>query len=242
MSTNKTRWSITTKEKALLMRKSGATYNDIFRHLRVPKSTLNSWFLGLQRPDNLYFQNRDVSMKHIRQLSVEMRKKRRCDKEEAESLKVRDEILSLGQMSIGVKKMILSVLYWAEGSKSGSVVGFVNVDSKLMVLFVSLLRQCYKLDESRFRVRLHLHYYHRAKFAVGYWSELLCIPKNKFGKVYWKKRSKERRFRRNKAGICTVRYNSADLQDQLLRFASAVGDRLAPVAQRIERVPAEDEI
>lgn len=235
------RWTLDVKAKARKMRLEGSTYSEITRECGVVKSTLCEWFKGLPYPNHPYFTNRKEWMAEIRKLSLGVRRKNREKRlvELKEEMKMKVE--ELDYVGIGHKRAILSMLYWAEGCKEG-IVQFVNVDPRLMLLFLTLLRECYEIDESKLRVRLHLHYYHRAGKVINFWSELLNIPKNKFGKIYWKKRSKEKVFRRNEGGICTLRYNSVNLRRRMLLFAYAFGNKLAPVAQWIERVPAKDEM
>jgi len=116
------------------------------------------------------------------------------------------------------------MLYWAEGTKTdpGSLI-FVNTDPVLASFYLRLLRSTIPIDESKLRVRLHLHYYHSHPNARRYWSELLAIPESQFGKIYVKKRSKRKKFRRNFQGICSIVY--ADTQ--LLREILALGRILA---------------
>ena len=95
-----------------------------------------------------------------------------------------------------------------------------------MSLFITLLRECYKIDESKFRVRLHLHFYHREKDVKIFWSQLLKIPESQFTKTYRKYRSQEKTFRRNFGGICFLKYNSDDLRERIVQFALALGEKI----------------
>ena len=113
-----------------------------------------------------------------------------------------------------------------------------------MALFIKLLRNNYKVDESKLRVRLHLHDYHDENLVRKFWSGLLSIPETQFGKIYRKQRSKEKTFRKNFGGICFLRYNSVHLKDEIITYAYTLGERVTgkvhvPVAQRIEYSPAK---
>ncbi|MEK7165241.1 MAG: hypothetical protein AAB874_00340, partial [Patescibacteria group bacterium] len=123
-------------------------------------------------------------------------------------------------------KSVLCALYWAEGSKNRGMLNFANTDPKLLKLFITLLRQCYKLDEQKFRIRLHLHWYHKEKELKIFWSKLLNIPVSQFNKTYRKKRSKERVFRKNIGGICFLRYNSDNLREQVMHYSQAFGEKI----------------
>ncbi len=123
-----------------------------------------------------------------------------------------------------ISRILLSLLYWAEGTKTRGVVRFANTDPELALLFVTLLRRSFDLDEKKFRIALHLHWYHKERDAKRYWSKLLKIPENQFNKSYRKKRSKEKRSRKNVGGICFVRYNSVYLKEQIMQYAYACAD------------------
>ena len=118
------------------------------------------------------------------------------------------------------------MLYWAEGAKSGSEVNFANTDPKLSLLFITLLRECFEIDEKRLRLRLHVHYYHKKKTVRKFWGELLNIPQDQFQKIYVKKRSKTKKFRQNFAGICFIRYGDVAIKDKIMQFAFAIADKI----------------
>lgn len=124
-------------------------------------------------------------------------------------------------------KALLSMLYWAEGSKGRKdIVTFANTDPQLTKLFIYLLRNSFVLDESKLRVRVHLHYYHNENKVKKFWSKLLRIPISQFGKTYWKKRGENKIYRKNMAGICFVRYNSLALKEEIMFYARNLGDFL----------------
>ncbi len=118
------------------------------------------------------------------------------------------------------------MLYWAEGTKVRGTLQFANTDPRLILLFVSLLRLCYKLDESKFRIRLHLHYYHKAREVKNFWSKLLNISTTQFEKTYRKSRSKEKTFRRNFGGICFIKYHSVYLKEKIIQYAYVLGEKI----------------
>ena len=116
------------------------------------------------------------------------------------------------------------MLYWSEGSKGKGGISFVNTDPKLALLFLTLFRKCYLIDEDKLRARLYLHYYHKIKETRLFWSSLLNISESKFGKIHIKPRSKTKKFRQNFMGICSIRYYSEDLKNEILERAYFLAD------------------
>lgn len=215
-----TRWDKGVKEKVRALRLNGASYTEIRKEIAVPKSTLSNWCSDLPTPDHLYFKNRRQWLRDILKISNRVIKRKREVEVEEIALKAKHEVESWDFLKDkSVQKSFLSMLYWAEGQKlplRGAPVKFANTDPRLVLLFLTLLRKCYRLNESKLRVRLHLHWYHNIEKSRRFWSKLLDIDESKFAKVYIKRRSKTKRFRKNFAGICFVIYYSVDLRWEIV--------------------------
>lgn len=216
----------------------------------IPKSTASTWFgKTIKRP-----VNRKAVLKHlarIRKLACIALKnkweKKRNEESQLLKIKIRKELTDYPFDNIGFYKSLLAVLYWAEGSKYNNVARteFVNTDPNLVCFYITLLRKCYNIDETKFNIWLRVHYYHSIKKAKGFWSELLNIPLNQFIKVSLKKRSKTKKFRKNFAGICSIRYKDSSIGKELIEIGRSLQkftQKNAPVAQRIERKTADFEV
>ena|ERR1700733_9382705 len=149
------------KNKAEKLRKTGKSYKEIWDIMKIPKSTLSSWF-----GENLgVFLGSEKHLEHlarIRPFANKMKTKIRLDGLEKVRIAMEKEVLTYPLKMISFQKSLLAMLYWTEGSKHEKVSGlkFTNTDPKLIDLFATLLRNCYKLDETKFRIFLQLHYYH----------------------------------------------------------------------------------
>ena len=223
------------------------SYKEITQITGVPKSTISTWFgKSISRP-----WNKEVRLRHlagIRKLALATLKAKwkRIHTDEAQIVKqaAQKELLSCPLDNTSFYKSLLSMLYWAEGSKSAYRSGttFANTDPNLAQLYITLLRKSYPVDEDKFSIRLHLHYYHPAKKTKDFWSKKLHIPLTQFTKVYIKKRSRTKRFRKNFAGICFIYYGNSRIRRELLELGAALQKAIpnhAPVAQRIEHLIAD---
>lgn len=218
-------WSEEIKKKARILRKKGFTYSELVKELGASRSTIHWWLRDMKRSSVADFRSREKWMKEIQPLGAMANKRKREERLKELTNKMKREVECL-KIDKEVGKIILSMLYWAEGSKGRDVLNMVNTDPKLLSLFITLLRKCYVLDESKFRLRLHLHHYHNEEELKNFWSELLGISKDNFHKSYRKPRNPDRNFRRNFGGICTLRYNSVYLKDEVLFYALAVSDKV----------------
>ena len=219
------KWDDSIKQKAKLLRKQGHSYGLLVKELKIPRSTLHQWVHGIKRPAKFTKLDRIRWIKEIQPLGAQGNHRRREKNIQNIINETKDEITHL-RVNQEMKKTVLSALYWAEGSKVKGGTCFANTDPKLVLLFINLLRSCYKLDEKKFRVRLHLHYYHRVKQIKTFWSKLLNIPTSQFEKIYRKSRSKEKTFRRNFGGICFVKYHSTYLKEKIVQYGYAFGEKI----------------
>jgi len=211
------RYSAESKSEAAELRRKGHSYSSIHRMLGIPTSTLATWLAS--SPDNPFTKKDQVAhLAAIRPLANAARRKQKEDRLLEVKQRVRAEIQNTPLKNVMFQKSMLAVLYWAEGSKYEGVSGlrFVNTDPALMQLYVSLLRQCYEIDEEKFRMRLHLHYYHKKREARDFWATTLSISPSQCTSVFVKKRSRKKRFRKNFMGICFINYSNGDIREELL--------------------------
>lgn len=224
------RWPEEIKTKAKLLRRKGYSFGQLTKEFGVAKSTLSTWFKGFPNPDHLYFINRKQWLNLIRKKSNEVLRNKRNFEVEQIANRVKEEVASWGFLNNkAIQKSFLSLLYWAEGEKlpaRGAQVRFANTDPRLALLFLTLLRNCYALDESKIRIALHLHWYHNVKQMRRFWSKLLSVNESRFLKPQLKRRSKVKRFRKNFAGICFVRYSSVDLRWEIMETGYNIQKRI----------------
>lgn len=223
------RYSQAEKDAVEKLRKKGMTYAEIRAIHPIPKSTLSVW-LGEKYPA---FFDEAARLEHLKKIRLLSATKLRRDKIARDTVHAARGIKVAEQLPTGdvdFQKSLLSMLYWAEGTKHKATAGliFANTDPRLVLLYVSMLRNCFEIDERKIRIRLHIHYYHKKKETRRYWSKLLNVPENQFGKLWIKPRSKTKKFRQNFKGICIVKYGGIGLFKEVLALGEAICDRIVP--------------
>lgn len=217
------RYSDDVRREVLCMGKLGKTYTEIQEKFPIPKSTLSVWFKNAgKKPD------RTRQLEHLKRARIAAFATIHKNKEKRIALAAEIAKKALHRLPIenkSVQKALLAMLYWAEGAKAE--MKFVNTDPVLAKLYISLLRSAYSLDESRIRIRLHLHYYHRHRESIAFWSKLLEVPSSQFGKIYVKKRSVLKRFRKNFQGICFIIYFDSSIRRELLSLGQQIAQKYA---------------
>lgn len=234
------------KERVKQLLVNGESYSEVGKHLGVPKSTISTWFgKTLKRPIDKRTRRKHFDRIH-KLASIALKKKwERKRKEEARliKMKIEKELASYPLENMSVYKSLLAMLYWAEGDKAK--LKFANTDPNLAKLYLTLLRKCYNIDETKLKIGLYVHYYHSIKKVKNFWSKVLNVSLVQFNKIYIKKRSKTKRFRKNFAGICFIYYGDSNIRKELLELGSALQKIIiknAPVAQWIERLAADQKV
>jgi len=214
------------KKFAFELRKNQETYNSISNKTGIAKSTLNYWFRDFPPSKHQSKEACKERFLKIQKMGALANKVRREHEVSQIIANCNREVSDYQLSDTHVLKSMLSMLYWAEGAKSPNSCGikFANTDPKLNLLFLTILRKCYQIKEERLRIQLHLHYYHRKKETRNFWSELLNIPTSQFHRLYVKKRSKTKKFRKNFMGICFIYYGDTDLKHEILNTAYAIQD------------------
>lgn len=191
------------KKEAIKLRKKGYSLNEISNKFGIAKSTASLWL-------------RDVKLSHAaikRLLDRESKGREKVNLAKAERRKILQEIADdkaahiLSSLNLDQRhsKVYCALLYWCEGGKRGGSVSFTNSDPKMIKIFLKFFRKSFSLDESKFRVCVHLHSYHSSTKQLKYWSQITGIPLSQFIKPYQKKNT-GKRIRKNYQGCIAVSY------------------------------------
>lgn len=193
-------YSTALKNKAILLRKSGYSYNEIHKLLNIPKSTLSDWLRSYKLTTKQMERFRNQSLRSLPLASLAHTKIR---------LKKTNEILSEAKKQINNLTNndlwhMGTVLYWAEGSKQkehspSKGVVFSNSDPSIIKIFLKWLKECLKVSENQivFEIYIHESYKRTIPELTLYWSSTTKFPVKNFQKVYFKK-NKIHSYRKNR--------------------------------------------
>jgi len=166
------------KDKAIKLRRKGYSFREISEILNVAKSTAGAWTRSEKldeqaraRIEQLGDQGRGRAIK------TNKMKRELVWRNIAKECTVLRDGRDYGDNDY---KIFLALLYWAEGEKTRGKFAFVNSDPVMIKLYLSLLRKAFLIDESRFKVWLHLHEYHNQEEMISFWSKVTGICKNQF--------------------------------------------------------------
>jgi len=215
--------SLVSKQEAIYLRKLGNSYAEISVKVNVSKSTAYNWTKDIILSSN--------AKKRLTKLKLRGAQKG-AKKSKYKTLKMKKEMVEKGQLALkdisfskSLLKVLCSFLYWGEGNKSGSYVAFINSDPKMIKVFMSSLRQSFKLDESKFRVLVHIHEYHHEENICSFWSEVTGISLSQFSKSYLKPHTKKRR-KPDYKGSARIRYYDVRIVRELQALYNVVAQEV----------------
>jgi len=207
------------KQKAIELRKKGYSLNEIVVRTKVVKSTISLWVRNVEL-DDIAKQHLLTKIKRGQLISRENKRK-----------KIKNQLDSYYQYALQeykkaklnreAAKILCAMIYWCEGAKNHySGVRFTNSDPKLVKTFLVLFRASFDLDESKFRVCVHLHGYHDASKQLDFWSKVTNIKRGQFIQPY-RKPNTSKRIREGYQGCISIYYHSNDMARHLLMIAKA---------------------
>lgn len=180
--------------KAMELRSNGESIKSIAKKLNVSSASVSTWckhvvltqdqlrILEKNAHDPNYGKRLQNSLKQRRQKEIKIK-----------------NLLNLGEKEIGelTKRELFLVgvaLYWAEGFKKDTQVGFANSNLEMINLYLKWLYECcnVKNEDLITRVTVNISHKNRINEIEKYWSNSTKIPIENFRKPFyqqfkWKK-------------------------------------------------------
>ena len=211
------------KKKAIVLRRQGYSLSEVSIKLKIAKSTASVWLKDIELSNSeLSELKKKIQAGRLKGVASNKFKKDVLLANIAK--KAKKDIFSINGNVI-LNKLFCSLLFWGEGSKSGSDLRIINSDPELIKVFLKLLRISFSIDESKFRVVLHLHKYHNIEKQKRYWSKITDIPLSAF-KVYLKANTGKNKKEKYQ-GCVSVRYYDYKISLELTDYYKEFSKRFA---------------
>lgn len=232
---------IVSRDRARALRQQGFTFTEIQAHIGVvPKSTLSGWLKGV----TLSTEQRARIDERIRQGGATGRPLARAAwkrKIAAWQQAIDKRVEPLGRLSYNspeIARLVCGLLYLCEGGKypSSRQLMFGNSDPRIIATFLRLLRQSYRIDESRLRARVMHRWDQHGRQLVSRWSTITGIPKRQFYPPYADRRTEHRVTKRSDyLGVCCIQYGDTAIQYEL----QAIGEAAVSGKEMVEQTGIE---
>ena len=168
------------------MRKQGNSLPYISSSLGVSKASVSLWIRGTTLPKHARKRMRAASARNLSLANQRRREQTNFHLQQA-ALEAKD-LIEKRRITSDIAVLLCSLMYWCEGAKSKNDVQFTftNADPATVRGFITLLRKSFTLDESKFRVIMHLHEYHDEDTQRRFWSKITSVPDHQFNRTFWK--------------------------------------------------------
>ncbi|MSR71498.1 MAG: helix-turn-helix domain-containing protein [Candidatus Taylorbacteria bacterium] len=208
-----------TKEKrqAILLRAKGYSMREISILLKVCKSTASVWVRDVKLDNKAQQRIKKLSQIALYKTNTTQRNKT-LEANEIACVYAKG-ILDSVRLTCEAKQVLCALMYWCEGTKAPKDVAFSNSDPNLVKTFLNLFRSGFEVDESKFRICVHLHSYHDEQKMRSFWSKITGIPVSQFMKTYHKSHSGKYKKEGYK-GCVQIRYYDVRIARKLLAIAS----------------------
>lgn len=193
------------------LRKKGFSLPEISRELKVSRTSVLRHIKGTEiLPEYLS----EWAGKRGGSRRIRLRK-------EAQALE--DARKKVGKLSEREKLLVLSALYWAEGSKKDF--SFANTDPNLISVFTEFMRDVFKIPNNRFYINIRLYEDLDKDKSLSFWSHIVKIPElniKGFNILVGKKKGKL------EYGMCRLRIaKGGDILKQIKGVNKAVFESLS---------------
>ena len=223
---------ITLKEKAILLRKTGLSYNEILEKVPVAKSTLSLWLrsVGLSKK-----QKQRLTFKKLASIKRGWEKVKKIRIERTKDIyeKTKKDIY---QIKIDNNSLFLMglMLYWAEGSKqkeNSSVsqgVVFSNSDPYMIIFFLSWIEKILKISDDRIVLEIYIHENKKNEIenVRRFWARTTSFSIEKFDRIYYKRHNiytKRKKIGKDYFGLLRIRIKkSTDLNRKIAGWINAL--------------------
>lgn len=220
-------WKSHFRNEARRLRALGKTYKEISQALGadIPKATFSYWCRGLslsiQAEERLYEKFLD-GLAYSRERALLSRKRKREGRKAKLSIELQAVVEKMDD--VAVAKIALAMLYLGEGAKNRrGTVCFGNSNPTTIRLFVRLIRQCYLVDETKFRCTVQCRADQPIEQLESFWSTTTDIPRTRFYAARIDPRTLGKpTLKAEYKGVCRLDYFSASVFNELMLLAELI--------------------
>jgi hypothetical protein len=201
------------KEKAIRLRKSGLSYNEIMKKLNneVSKSTLSLWLRDIKLSehkqkrlhDNNPANGINTNYERLREAGIQRRKNYQKNGE-----------IECKNMNL---HLLGCMLYWAEGANDKHSVRFTNTDVEMLKIFIKFLKECFGLKPSDilFKCHIHVNLQRNIEEVEEYWRKQLELPKSSLRKHTVEVRDNKSKKLKYQNGCCTIMVHKTEIAQRI---------------------------
>lgn len=213
------------KERAIQLRREGASYSQICGTLKIPKTTVSDWFRDLDWSINLK-QKLSVENQEAHKIRLIELNKIRGESLNAAYNKAREEArCEFESMKYNPLFIAGLMLYWGEGDKLTKFsTKITNTDPELIRLYVFFLRNACGIPEQLIKGHILVYPDLDALTCKKHWAAESGIREDRFFKTTVIQG--KHKARRIKYGVCMVGISSTYFKVKMLEWLKLLPEEL----------------
>lgn len=203
--------------EARRLRREGFSINEIAEKIKSSKRTISRWCGDVELNDK---QKEILWNRAKTRYSKNFRKY--CERKKIKTQQKINRLRKKGIKEIGGlsnRELFVTgvALYWAEGFKKDSRIGFANTDPAMISFFIKWLKKCLKVDSKELSYCVTVNDDHQARIneIEEYWSKELGINKSQFTKPFYQKVKWKKKFENPEKYYGVLRVRVAKSLDRL---------------------------
>lgn len=211
--------------KAIELRKKGLSYGEIKKEINIAKSTLSYWLKTIPLTPELKRRLYTARVLNLARGRCSQRERRK--REIAKIIEEAEKEIQL-PLSFETYRLIGAFLYWAEGNKIKNF-EITNSDPYFVLFMVRWFERIFGISSRNLKARLNIYPQQNNLEMKQFWSQLLDIPLENFGRSFIKPISKG--FKKNNLYYGTIKIyvpKGVDMRHRVFGWIKAVLKDIAP--------------
>jgi hypothetical protein len=204
------------RARARELRAQAWTMPEIAEHLGVSKSSVSLWTRDVEFDPSVRRSTR--TDRRPRGSDHPLRRRKLAEIEAFDAIG-RHRFTALSDRELLIAGV---ALYAGEGAKTDGTVSMANTNPELLRFFVTWLRTCFTVDEARLRAKLYLHEGLDLERSTVFWSRVVEVPTERFGKPYRAVVDASRRHAEHEHGCATVTYACSRTHREIMGLVRAL--------------------
>ncbi len=224
----KSKWS-ELKPKAISLRENGKTIAYVEKTLGIPRSTLSYWFKNIVlTPKQLEKLGKESKQRfdNARAEAVKWHNAGKSERLARAELQAEETLKALPLENSALTELALAFLYLGEGAKNDRT-SLGSSNPEIASFYINTLRSIYQVPNDKIKGYLHLRADQNETELKLFWSQVLDIPVEQFGKSSFDKRTAGRPTHENYKGVCTIECGLVEIQRKLMYIASGYCEKVA---------------
>lgn len=218
MSLTKPRWTEEQIKFARNLRAHGATTPEIHKKL--------CGLYGKHSRSRTWHYVKDIQIlpeyKALWEERVAAGSKYRAQREVLEAMRAASTLIEETFLSDREKLLIAAMLYWGEGTKRDLSIS--NTDEKLLHVFINILRDVLKIQDSRFKFSIRIYQDLDKNNCVAHWCDVLKLSESQITSVTVLQGKKSGKLQH---GLCRLRILKGH---RTLKFLQALAGEISKIS------------